>query len=72
MLDAADYYTAKEDLFIVNEDQKLRLVGFFQQLLYTNSGNKFIYEKIMLFFPAIKFRTYLIPYMHRTNYVLYK
>ncbi|XP_028395234.1 formimidoyltransferase-cyclodeaminase-like isoform X2 [Dendronephthya gigantea] len=26
MLDAADYYMAKEDLFIVNEDQKLRLV----------------------------------------------
>jgi hypothetical protein len=26
MLDAADYYMAKEDLFIVDEDQKLRLV----------------------------------------------
>lgn len=42
MLDAADYYTGKENLFIVDEDQKLRLVrnviqGFYLQVLYAGS-----------------------------------
>ena len=29
MLDTADYYMEKENLFILEEDQKLRLVRFF-------------------------------------------
>lgn len=42
MLDAADYYMGKENLFIVDEDQKLRLVrnviqGFYLLVLYAGS-----------------------------------
>lgn len=33
MLDAAEYYINKEDLFIVEEDQKLRLVGKYIKIL---------------------------------------
>lgn len=32
MLLAADYYIEKENLFIVGEDQKIRLVGLFSWL----------------------------------------
>ena len=39
MLDAADYYMAKEDLFIVDEDQKLRLVRklFYRMHIFIHS-----------------------------------
>jgi hypothetical protein len=34
MMKAADYYIKEEDLFIVEQDQKIRLVGNYKVYIY--------------------------------------